>query len=272
VIEGVEQVLEIDGPALSVSSPQAELYTYGEQVTVAGTADDDVEVASVSVNGSPVEITSTGNTEQPHQVSFSVPFPLAKGPNKIVVKATDSANKIAQDTRFVYRDSGPPILAFTPATSTISDASVTVRGTASDDNVVSQVFVNGLAVPYSPSGNPADPNEVAFTNGAVAQGRPQPHHRQRRRQLQAHDGGDARRHQGGAGRHFPDLPASLGRGPGAGEPEGTAYVLAVPVVTDDRDPRLWSRVTPRLSSLPARPSSPGPPRTPPATAPRPPRT
>jgi hypothetical protein len=236
VIEGVEQVLEIDGPSLSLSSPQAELYTYDEQVSVAGTADDDVQVASVSLNGGEVATASTGNPEQPHQVGFSVPFALAKGPNRIVVKVLDSAGKIAQDTRYVYRDRGAPALAFTPATSTVSEASVVVRGTATDDNVVSQVFVNGLAVSFSSSGSPGDSNEVAFTTGLSLKDGPNPVtvtvvDNCKRTTAETHVVTKA--DEDTTPPVLPTLPDVVLE---QASPAGTAHALPFPTATDDRDP------------------------------------
>ncbi len=83
VIEGVHTIIEVNGPTLSVSSPTAELYTTESQITVKGTATDDVSVASVTVNGTDVAIKSTDNTKDPNEVGFETVIPLADGPNKL---------------------------------------------------------------------------------------------------------------------------------------------------------------------------------------------
>lgn len=163
VIEGVEQVLEIDGPSLTVTSPQAELYTYDESITVSGIADDDVQVASITLNGEDLAFSSTSNPDAPSQVTFSTDVPLVNGPNEFTVEVTDTSGKIARDTRYVYRDSGPPSLSFTPPTSSTEELSVTVEGTASDDNVISKVYINGLSVDFESTNNPDDPSQVSFS-------------------------------------------------------------------------------------------------------------
>ncbi len=236
VIEGVEQVLEINGPSLSVSSPQAELYTYDDQVTVSGIADDDTLVASVTVNDAVQTLTSTNNPERPKEVSFSTPFTLANGPNKIVVKAVDSAGKIAQDTRFVYKDRGAPTLSFKPVTSTTNATTITVEGTTSDDNAITKVFVNGLAVPFSWSGNANDPNEVSFTTELSLKDGPNTisvivEDNCKRTTSEAHIVTRAEKDE--TPPVFPALADVVLEQAG---PEGTAYVLPVPNVTDDQDP------------------------------------
>jgi hypothetical protein len=78
-------------PADNSSSPDA-------AITVAGTADDDAGIQSITVNGLPVSFQSTGNG---NEVSFSVPFQLLPGANFIVVVATDISNKITTQTHKV---------------------------------------------------------------------------------------------------------------------------------------------------------------------------
>jgi hypothetical protein len=221
---------------LSLATPAAGIYTYDDRTTVSGIADDDVLVDSVTVNGIAVTTTSTGNAAKPHEVSFSVPFDLAKGPNKITVVATDSAGKVAQDTRYVYRDSGAPTLSFTPATSTTPNGSVTVNGTATDDNQVTRVWVNGLEVPFSSSGNVADPNEVAFTTTVNLVDGPN--------NIAVTVTDNCKRTT--AETHVVTKADKDTTAPVFGTiadvsleqatPQGTAHTLAKPAVTDDRDP------------------------------------
>lgn len=59
---------------------------------------------------------------------------------------------------------GPVIIVETPeANSTVVAQSVTVSGTATDDDGVASIEVNGISVDYWSTGNPEDPNEVAFS-------------------------------------------------------------------------------------------------------------
>ena len=164
VVEGVHTVIEVNGPKLTLNSPVAELYTYDQQITVSGTATDDVLVKSVTLNGQNLSIQPTGNPNDPHEVSFETTIPLVNGPNKIEVVATDSANKVASDTRFVYKDNAVPTLTVTPTNGTVTSATaITLMGTATDDNQITKLTVNGLSVDFYSTNNPEDPNEVYFS-------------------------------------------------------------------------------------------------------------
>jgi len=111
VLPGTDIVVDIGGPELTVSSPSPELYTSSSSVTVSGTVTDDAEVAGVTINGTSVTITSTGNADDPNEVSFSTTVNLSEGPNKIQVVATDTSGKFASDTRTVYMESNNPPVA-----------------------------------------------------------------------------------------------------------------------------------------------------------------
>jgi hypothetical protein len=164
VVEGVHTVIEINGPSLSVESPTSELYTSEDSVRVTGKATDDIGVTSVTINGKPVDITPTGNSQDPKEVSFDTVVPLVNGPNKIEVIAADTVGKLARDTRYVYKDNSAPTLSVLPADGTFTqDTSVTLTGKATDDNKITQISINGLNVDFTSSNNPDDPNEVVFS-------------------------------------------------------------------------------------------------------------
>ena len=164
VIEGVHTVIEINGPSLSLESPTSELYTSEDNIKVKGKATDDAGVESVTINGKSVNITSTGNLEDPKEVSFETDVPLVNGPNKIEVIAADTIGKLAKDTRYVYKDNSKPTLSVYPADGTYTqDTSVTLTGKATDDNEITQISINGLNVDFASSNNPDDPNEVIFS-------------------------------------------------------------------------------------------------------------
>ncbi len=70
----------------------------------------------------------------------------------------------SSDTRTVFRDEGPPVLAFTPADgATSSSTDVLVEGTATDDIGIASITVIGQLVPFLSTNNPDDPNEVSFS-------------------------------------------------------------------------------------------------------------
>jgi hypothetical protein len=237
VIEGVHTVLEINGPSLTVNSPIPETYTTDAQATVAGTADDDSGVASVTVNGGPVTLASTGDPSRPNEVSFNTTIPLANGVNKIVVEALDTAGKQALDTRFVYRDKGAPTLSFTPASGTSTPSgTVTVNGLASDDNGIAKIQVDGQGVAFASSGNPSDPNEVAFSFDVDLNDGPNTISVVatdicKRVTSEAHVVTKADQDL-----TPPVFPALADLTLEQASPLGTAYSLPIPVVTDDRDP------------------------------------
>jgi hypothetical protein len=164
VIEGVHTVIQINGPTLTLNSPAAELYTYDSSLTVQGTATDDKEVTGIAINGQSVAFQSTNNPNDPREVGFNTNIPLANGPNKIQVTATNSFGKTASDTRYVYKDNGPPALTVTPANGTTTAASIiTLIGKATDDNQITKITVNGLSLDFISTNNPHDPNEVTFS-------------------------------------------------------------------------------------------------------------
>ena len=158
-------VVDIGGPTLNVEWPQPDYISETSEITVTGIVTDDTEVASVTVNGVPATLTSTGNPEDPVEVSFSVDIELpALGPNQLVSVATDTSDKSATDTRTVYWDEEPPHVDFTPADGTVtSSTEITVEGLARNDVEVVGVTVNGDAAAITLTGNENDPTEVEFS-------------------------------------------------------------------------------------------------------------
>jgi len=168
VVPGAVVIVDVGGPALDVDSPAPGYVTADESITITGTATDDVAVASVTVNGVEATLTSTSNPDDENEVAFSVTIPLVNGANEIETIATDTSDKTATDTRSVWRDDGPPVVAWTPADGLVTSLfDVTVEGTATDDNGIQSIKVNGVSVPFEPTGNPEDPNEVSFSTDLV---------------------------------------------------------------------------------------------------------
>ncbi|HIJ79233.1 MAG: HYR domain-containing protein [Desulfobulbaceae bacterium] len=164
VIQGGEREMDIGGPTLNIASPQPEAYTDADRIVVSGKTTDGDAVKSVTVNGEEVELSATGNLEDPDEVAFSKEVGLDPGPNAITVVATDNFDKITSDTRKVFRDNGPPTIAWTPANNTVTrSATIAVTGTATDDNTITEIKINSAVVAFASTNNPDDLNEVRFT-------------------------------------------------------------------------------------------------------------
>ena len=161
VVPGSDQTVDIGGPTLQVTSPQANTAFSAGPITVSGTADDDQQIASVKVNGITATLASTNNAPKPAEVSFSASVPLTAGANTIRTVATDAAGKETIDTRTVYLDNQAPTVTWTPAHgATFPPGDVVVAGTAFDNIGVRTVTVNG-AVAFTAAATP--PASAAFT-------------------------------------------------------------------------------------------------------------
>ena len=143
---GVIIIIDIGGPTISVDFPEPGICFDGDEITVTGTATDDIGVTSVTVNGVQAILTPTTN---PGEVTFEATIALpVKGPNEINIVATDTSDKIGQVTFTIFNDAGPPDVSFAPANGTVTSLlSLDVEGSATDDAGIASVaiFVNGLA-------------------------------------------------------------------------------------------------------------------------------
>ena len=158
VVPGSQQEVDIGGPALTVTFPEPDYITDLANITVTGTATDDVNVQSVTVNGNAATLTPPAPAPS---VNFEGTVSLSYGPNQIQTVATDTSGKTASDIRTVYRDEYPPILNWTPADGSVTNnPNAVVSGTANDDAGIAYISVNGLSVPFTPTGNG---NEVSFS-------------------------------------------------------------------------------------------------------------
>ena len=159
---GVDQDVDIGGPSLTITHPSPEFYTTNNTIVFTGTATDDVEVESVTVDGVAVASMTTTAGPPDHEISFvSQSIGLDPGPNEIETIATDTSGKSAKDKRTVYYDFGPPELDWTPADGTVTSLfTATVVGTADDDAGIASIKVDGNSVAFTPTGNG---NEVSFS-------------------------------------------------------------------------------------------------------------
>jgi hypothetical protein len=141
---GVDVVVDIGAPSVTVTAPPTETCVDADEVTVTGVATDDIGVESLTVNGIATTLTSTGNASDPNEVSFSVTVPLpVKGPNTLVIVATDAAGNVNQRTIQVCNDAAPPSVSFTPADGTVTTlTSLELDGTATDDAGIKSVAIS----------------------------------------------------------------------------------------------------------------------------------
>ena len=106
VVAGEHKTVHVDvyPPTLTLESPNAVCRSFpDEMITVSGTATDDIGgVASVTVNGESVEVVSTSNPDDPHEVFFTVQVPMDFDTNAIQVVAKDAYGKVASETRYIY--------------------------------------------------------------------------------------------------------------------------------------------------------------------------
>ena len=175
IVPGVDQVIDVGGPILTIASPEPDLITSGTSVTVSGTATDDVAVDTVVINGASATLTSTSNPADAAEVSFALDVQnLARGPNEILTIATDTSGKQGQDRRTVFRDEAPPSVFFEPpdqavVTDAATSTSIEVFGTANDDAGIDSVTLQGQLIGTSLTGDPQNPNEAGFSENLTIQ-------------------------------------------------------------------------------------------------------
>jgi Glucodextranase, domain B len=111
-------------PHVTITSPADLSYLGITPTTISGTVDDPT-VATVTINSIVTPVTG-GN--------FSMPLPLAEGPNTVTVTAASSAGALASATVTVTLDTTPPRVTITsPADQfTTADDSISVAGIVND--------------------------------------------------------------------------------------------------------------------------------------------
>ncbi len=101
IVAGVDKVVDIGGPSLTVTTPAPETVVTENKVVVSGTATDEMGVDWITVNGVDVPFTFTDNPDDPNEVSFSVEIELVEGTNVIETVAADTSGNESSDTRNV---------------------------------------------------------------------------------------------------------------------------------------------------------------------------
>jgi len=128
-------------PVITITSPADNSLTKQTTITVSGTATDDVAVAGVKVNDSPVTLTNGAWTT-------SAALTGGDGPKTIAAVATDTSGKTNTATVHLTLDATPPVVAITSPASgtTVTSSTLSVSGTVSDETSgVAGVTCNGVA-------------------------------------------------------------------------------------------------------------------------------
>jgi len=127
--------IDITGPALTISTLANGAITNNAILNVAGTATDVSGVAGLTINNTPVALTSG---------AFSHPVVLQAGANTVTTVARDTLGNSTGDSRTITLDAGAPVLTIAaPADNSALAASVvTVTGTLGKAATV-QATVNG---------------------------------------------------------------------------------------------------------------------------------
>ncbi len=110
VEEGDVIEADIDAPIVTLTEPGGLEHFSGPSVTVKGTATDDTEVETVTVNGVDMDLTET-TPGDPSDVSFETTLTgLSHGENIITVVATDPSGKSTTVERTIFRDDYSPTI------------------------------------------------------------------------------------------------------------------------------------------------------------------
>jgi len=98
-------------PTVAITSPEAGAVLGIDEILVEGIASDDGAVAGVAVNGVAAVLASTGNPDDPAEVTFSAPVALAAGENTLEAVATDDEGNTATRTLVIeYVPAPEPLL------------------------------------------------------------------------------------------------------------------------------------------------------------------
>ncbi|MCP4352740.1 MAG: DUF4114 domain-containing protein [Desulfobacterales bacterium] len=162
-------------PVLAIKNPGIGHHTCDDSIIISATATDELGIAAVFVNGTPVDFTPTGNPDpnKLNEVSFSAPMTLDFGANNIEIAVTNTSDQTVLQTRITERlslkECAPdPVLHVEnpPQGYLLSDhytceENITVSGTVGDVNGIKTFHVNGMPVILVPNEN--DPEQASFS-------------------------------------------------------------------------------------------------------------
>ena len=99
---GSSIVVDTVPPILTITSPEDNLVTNQDTVTVSGTTNDVTSgPVTLKINEVPVTVQENG--------TFTYEFTLSEGENTIAIVSTDSAGKSSTVVRHVRKDTGSPV-------------------------------------------------------------------------------------------------------------------------------------------------------------------
>ncbi|HWU40511.1 MAG TPA: hypothetical protein VN203_22920, partial [Candidatus Acidoferrum sp.] len=113
-------------PAILITTPSAGFLTNHATITVSGTVTDASGIASVDVNGQPIN---------PSGDAFTATVNLAEGANTVIVTAKDSAGNIGTASVSGTLDTRPPTVTVVSAPQDFSNSRTLTIGVTAADNV-----------------------------------------------------------------------------------------------------------------------------------------
>jgi len=155
-------------PTLNITTPATTtVVTNLAQITLSGSASDNIAVASVTASNAANSSTGTPSGTTSWSVAS---INLIAGTNVITVTATDTAGNITTKVITVTRDNTAPAVAFTTPTSgptyLASSTPLLIAGTSSDNVAVASVsWVNSAGGSGSAAGTTSWSASVALTTG-----------------------------------------------------------------------------------------------------------
>jgi PKD repeat protein len=133
---------DVEAPTVDVSQPGGSEHVCGSSVPVVGTATDESGVASITVNGTEVEFSSTENPDDENEVTFSstVDGLVVNEWNIITIVVTDTPGNSFKVVRQVYRDPcnlPPEIISISgPSEPVALGTDFVMAGTFTDPDIV----------------------------------------------------------------------------------------------------------------------------------------
>ncbi len=155
------ELADLSAPTVAIDTPNAGVYLATPTVDLEVTVEDDVEVATVAING----VAAAAIDEGPFG-RYHAEVPLTEGSNHLIAVATDAAGKTTSVEREVFLDSvAPKVTIDAPAPGQpVNTGIVRVAGLAIDSNAILAVEANGLSAVRS-----ADRYEVILPVGSGPQ-------------------------------------------------------------------------------------------------------
>ncbi len=137
--KSITLIVDTTQPSINISSPADGSKTSSSTVTASGTASDNLEISTVTVNSKAAALNGS---------SFLVAnISLDEGTNTITAQSIDKAGNTQTASITVIKDTIAPAISITSPQNGayLKSKKITVSGTVSDANDIGSVTVNGLA-------------------------------------------------------------------------------------------------------------------------------